>query len=215
MNLILLALLAVTEAPPTPFPTSIKGEAPPDHVVRLYVLEEDARSSGTGVLIANDLVITCNHVIKDKTKDSQVEVQFCNWDVVVAKVESVSAEYDLALLRLTSPREESPLPPGKLALNDTVTIQGYGYGPYLAQTGSYYVNDKTGKWGLIKGAQARSGDSGGAVVKDDTLVGILWGARPNETWFTPIGNIGVAFPELKKIEEEPQPYVVEDLDYSL
>lgn len=194
------------------------GVAPPSAVVRIYAEDAETRSSGSGTLIGPDLVITCNHVVKDRS-GSTVEVHFPNWDVVVGEVIKSDKDYDLALIKLKQPRSEKPPALGALKRNDKVTIHGYAYGPYLSQEGEYYIDDKTGKWGLIRGAQARQGDSGGTVMRGSEFVGVLWGARPNETWFTPIDNILKAFPELKDLQQEEEPekpdYVIEDIDYSL
>jgi S1-C subfamily serine protease len=210
----LVLLLALTApvlggAPPTPFPQQIKGSPPPDYIVRIYVEEDRARSAGSGALILNNVVITCNHVVKD-SKDGQIEVMFTNWDVVLGKVTAVDKDYDLALITLNVPRKELPARFGPApSVGDTLTIQGFGYGPYLAQTGTYKSIDKTEKWGIIKGAQARSGDSGGPVIKDGRFVGVLWGASENHTWFTPIDKIINAFALTPPEDVKPVvPYII-------
>lgn len=187
------ALLTVFAA--TPFPSESIGSPPPPAVVRVYVLEKDARSSGSGTLVTPDTIITCNHVVKDRSKDD-VEVMFGNWDVVIGKVIKVDANYDLALIKLNAPRTEKPMALASCQLGDEVAINGFGYGPYLEQTGKYEEQDTTKKWCIVKGAQARSGDSGGPVTKDGEIVGVLWGAAKDQTWFTNGGEIIKLFPEL-------------------
>jgi len=172
------------------------------------------------VLIAPDLVLTCNHVVNDRL--GKIEVMFPNWDVVVGDVEKINSTHDVALIRLKTRREGhtqlGPTPRIKAKL----TIRGFGYGPYLRQTGVYIRNDSTqrGGSGVIKGAQARLGDSGGGVEDvNGKLVGVMWGASDGHTWFIRIDTIIKVFPQIvkesKQPEEEPPKYVIEDIEYSL
>jgi len=192
-----------------PFPQPSIGEAPPAHIVRVFVLEKGARSAGSGSLVAPDLILTCNHVVKDREKDV-VEVMFGNWDVVTGKVLKVDTTYDLALIKLDAPRAEAPATITSATMGDDVTINGFGYGPYLAQKGIYKERDKDNKWGIVKGAQARSGDSGGPVMHDGKVVGVLWGASEGWTWFTAGDELLKTFPELRA-----DPMLIRPLFYDL
>ena len=214
-------------APKTPFPTKVKGEMPPAYTVRLFVEENRSRSVGSGVLIAPDLVLTCNHVVNDRL-NSKIEVLFPNWDVVIGDVIKVNGKHDVALIKLKEPREGHILLGPTPRFKDTLTIRGFGYGPYLRQTGTYIRDDADHRGGsaVIKGAQARLGDSGGGVEdKNSKLVGILWGASNGHTWFVRIDKIIKVFPQIVTAsavepEEQPEegdhtPYVIEDVKYSL
>jgi hypothetical protein len=79
-------------------------------------------------------------------------------------------------------------------------IQGFSHGPYTEQIGTYYTIDQTKRWGIIKGAQARNGDSGGPVTQNGALAGVLWGSAEDRTWFTPIEFLYELYPELFKTD---------------
>jgi hypothetical protein len=158
---------------------------------------------GSGVLVAPDLILTCNHVVNDRL-NSKIEVLFPNWDVVIGDVIKVNGKHDVALIKLKEPRKGyiqlGPTPRFK----DTLTIRGFGYGPYLRQTGTYSgVEDRNGK-----------------------LVGIMWGATDGYTWFVRIDKIIKVLPQIVTASIEPDPdekpeegdrtpYVIENIKYSL
>lgn len=197
-------------AEPTAFPEAIQGKIPPSCVVRIFALDDktNSRSSGTGTLVSPIYVVTAAHVVG--AKDAKVEVLFHpTWDVVTGKVLEVSSTdgdkgYDVALIQLDKPRSETPMPLGGKAVLGGLSIQGYSHGPYTNQSGTYFTLDTSARWGLIRGAQARNGDSGGPVVQNGKLVGILWGSIPNQTWFTPIENVVKVLPQLTTKPEPPE-----------
>jgi len=206
----LLALLLLVApayaAPPTTFPQLLKAATPPGYLVRIYQIDSDGdRSAGTGALISKDLILTASHVVDGKV-GSKVEVLFLSdWSVVLGEVIKVDPNdgagpegkgHDVALIKVP-PRKEKPIPIAVIASKGPATIQGYAYGPYLKQTGDYYSLDTTSRWGIIKNAQARNGDSGGPVTQGGALIGVLWGASDNHTWFTPIQKIVVLIPEIR------------------
>jgi S1-C subfamily serine protease len=183
---------------------------------------------GSGVLVAPDLILTCNHVVNDRL-NSKIEVLFPNWDVVIGDVIKVNGKHDVALIKLKEPRKGyiqlGPTPRFK----DTLTIRGFGYGPYLRQTGTYIRDDADHRGGsaVIRGAQARLGDSGGGVEdRNGKLVGIMWGATDGYTWFVRIDKIIKVLPQIVTASIEPDPdekpeegdrtpYVIENIKYSL
>ncbi|TXH59133.1 MAG: serine protease [Desulfurellales bacterium] len=191
-------------AAPTAFPETIEGKIPTPAVVRIFAPDDktESRSSGTGTLVSPVYVVTAAHVVGEK--GSAVEVLFHpSWDVVTGKVIELSRTegdkgYDVALIQLDKPRSETPMPLGTKATLGGLSIRGYSHGPYTEQTGTYFTLDTTSRWGLIRGAQARNGDSGGPVVQNGKLVGILWGSIPDQTWFTPIEHVYKVLPQLGK-----------------
>lgn len=217
MRALLLSLLLVgpvLAAPPTPFPSPIEGgKSPPSYLVRIYhVDEEDNRSAGTGTLISSDIVLTASHVVDGKI-GSKVEVMFyTDWSVVVGTVMDVSVNdgyeedsvgHDVAVIKLDKPRSETPMPVGKTATKGPVEQEGFSHGPYLRTKGFYYTHDTSHRWGVIKATQARNGDSGGPIIQDGKLVGVLWGASNGYTWFTTIEKIIELFPEFVRPTEKP------------
>jgi len=141
---------------------------------------------GSGSLISPTRVVTNFHVVEGREADNAVEILFGDWTVIKGKVVAESEQWDLAIIEIESVTYKT-LPIGQdPKANVSGSIHGYGYGPYLKQTGiiSGFVNatsmglgsdegDEADDLRLLVGAGARSGDSGGAVVRDGKLVGIL------------------------------------------
>lgn len=207
-----MALLVNTacSAPPTPFPAEVKGGThPPAYLVRVYQADDEGnRSAGTGALISGNIVLTASHVVDGKI-GSKVEVHFfSDWSVVTGEVMDVSKNdgygegavgHDVAVIKLDEPRKEKPLPVLAKAVKGDVSIEGYAHGPYLRQEGGvYYTHDTSARWGVIRSAQARNGDSGGPITQNGKLAGILWGASEGYTWFTTVEKIIELFPEFVK-----------------
>lgn len=214
--LVLLFLTATAAcAPPTPFPSPIEvGTQPPDYLVRIFKADEEGnRGAGTGTLISPDIIVTASHVVDGKI-GAEVEVLFfTDWSVVTGKVLDLSANdgyeedavgHDVAVIKLDKPRKETLCEVAEKAVKGKVTIEGFAHGPYLSAEGVYYTHDTSERWGVIRGAQARNGDSGGPVLQNGKLVGVLWGASDGYTWFTTIEKIIELFPELVKPTKDPK-----------
>lgn len=231
MRALLLLLFASTAiaAPPTPFPQESAASKPPPYLVRLYFANEDGdRSMGTGTLIAPNLVLTASHVVDGKI-GAKVEVMFfTDWSVALGEVMDVSANdgyeegavgHDVAVIRLLTDRKDTYLPVAKEAVKGDVLVEGYAHGPHQRIKGVYYTHDRSNRWGVIRGAQARNGDSGGPIIQNGKLIGVLWGASDGYTWFTTVEKIIELFPEFVKPTEDPkadeQPKVRRRPKYSL
>lgn len=213
---VLLLAVPAFAGPPTAFPESVKGAKPPAAVVRIYAFdtEDSTRNSGTGTLIRNDIVVTASHVVGGK-EDARVEILFfTDWSVVLGKVIAVSPNNadgrDVAIIQLDNPRPETPMPLASKAVLGSVQVMGFSHGPYTRQDGVYYTLDKSGRWGMIRNAQARNGDSGGPVVHNGKLVGVLWGSAEKTTWFTPVEFLYELYPDLTKTDETRE---VQDAPY--
>jgi len=163
---------------------------PPIQCVRVLVEDRDGRSGGTGALVASDLVVTANHVVKDRKRNNECEILFPNWELVPGRVIGVDTKLDLALIRMNRSVSYRPYGFAKPAKVGTpLLVMGYGYGPFRADWGQ--LGTKTwGPWLQVVQARARSGDSGGPVV--DALGrfhGTLWGSDKKGTMFTPADTV--------------------------
>ena len=207
-TLVLLLALAppACGAPPTEFPALLESSPPPSYMVRLFQADKEGnRSAGSGALISDTLILTAAHVV-DQGVGSKVEVLFLsNWEVVLGEVVAFEAStsagpdgqgHDIALVRVES-RAETPIPIGAIAAKGDSTVHGFAYGPYREAVGNHYTWDVTSRWGVIRDAQARNGDSGGPITQKGKIVGVLWGASDGYTWFTPIQKIAAIFPQVK------------------
>lgn len=219
---VLLLAVPAFAGPPTIFPESISGTNPPPSVVRVYAFDEEdsTRNSGTGTLIRNDIVVTASHIVEGK-EGARVEILFfTDWSVVLGKVIAVSPNNDtdgrdVAIIKLDNPRSETPMPLATKAALGSVQVMGFSHGPFTRQDGVYYTVDTTKRWGMIRNAQARNGDSGGPVVQNGKLVGVLWGSAEKTTWFTAVEFLYELYPDLKKTEEtrEVQDAPVKPFEY--
>jgi S1-C subfamily serine protease len=164
---------------------------PPSQVVRVLVEDRDGRSAGTGALIAADLVITANHVVKDRKRTNECEILFPSWELIPGKVIGVDSKKDLALIRLS--RKASCRPLGYMRSaptpGDRLLVCGYGYAPFKAAWGKA-DSKKWGTWRQVLGARARSGDSGGPILDENgNYVGTLWGSDKDGTMYTPLPEV--------------------------
>ena len=173
MNILLLILTAI----PNPC------------TVRINVPDRDGSgSAGTGALVAPNLVMTANHVVKDR-KDT-VLVTFPNGRVVEGNVIKTDEAQDIAAIEIPV-TGITPLKIGEMPNDgDKLSIEGYGGGKFAACTGTLSpkrFGQQKEKWRQIDGCQARSGDSGGPVLNEaGEFVGVLWGSSRGQTLFTAI-----------------------------
>lgn len=169
---------------------------PPPNVVRVLVEDRDGnQSAGTGTLIRSTLIITNWHVVKDRAAKGVVRVLFPDWSVYVAEVVKVDKLWDLAVLRI-APKY---LPRGTMELGekpeqaDLVTVGGYGAGWYESSSGrvlKFYMPAKGASNDLIQiGTKVRNGDSGGPILKDGKLVGVLFGNQSDGTYGTNVERV--------------------------
>jgi serine protease Do len=180
----LLAILILAFAAPA------VADVPPPNVVRIFVEDKEGMSMGTGTLVRPDLVITNNHVVKDR--GGTIRVLFPDWSVSIAKVVKTDKRWDLAALKI----EPVKIPPMKFGkhpkVGDVVTVGGYGSGWYESNSGKivdFYAPDKKSPGDIVNvDAMVRSGDSGGAIISNGELVGVLFGCNDG-TYGTDVGQV--------------------------
>lgn len=168
------------------------ADVPPANVVHVIVEDkDDTGSNGTGTLVRPDLIITNWHVVQDRV--GKVRVVFPDWSVYEAKVVKVDKKWDLAALKI----EPVLLPAVELGerveKGDVVTVGGYGSGWYETDSGKvlgFYAPSQGSPGDIIQiDAHVRSGDSGGPMLKDGKLVGVLFGNQPDGTYGTAIDRV--------------------------
>ncbi|MEN6459648.1 MAG: trypsin-like peptidase domain-containing protein [Thermoguttaceae bacterium] len=166
-------------------------------VVRVVAPERDGMSLGSGSLVAvNDsfgLVITNWHVVRDAA--GQVGVIFPNGFRSAATVARTDRDWDLAALIVWRPNvapiplaSQSPQP------GDTLTIAGYGSGPYRAVSGrctEYLSPGQNLPYEMVElDVAARQGDSGGPIFNSrGELAGVLFGSGFGRTTGSYCGRV--------------------------
>lgn len=170
--------------------------AAPMNIVRVSVQDSgNVQSHGTGVLIQPTLVITNWHVIVNCA--GTIQIIFPDGFNCEARLIKSSRKWDLAILQT----EAATTPPVKLGesptLGDIVTVGGYGGigGGYQSDMGKVVGFCSPGKDApndFFKiDADTRSGDSGGPILKDEKLVGILFGGSSNYTYGVNVGRMRI------------------------
>ncbi len=157
------------------------ADTPIPQAVRVVVQDTDgAFSAGTGTLIRGDLIITNNHVVRDRAKDGKITVKFPDGLICEGKVVKTDKVWDLAAIRIEKV-DVTPLPLGdRPATGDVITVGGYGSGDYKASSGA--LSSFTHLGFMAVKTTVRSGDSGGAMVMNGKLVGVLWGCTDTHTY---------------------------------
>lgn len=167
----------------------LTGQTPHPAVARIIAPESSSTSLGSGVLVdinrSQGLVLTNWHVVRDSR--SAVLVQFPDGFQSAGTVVRWDEAWDLAALVIWKPRATpvtiAAAPP---AIGDTLTIAGFGRGPYREETGPCldYLSPSTGyprEFVELK-ATARQGDSGGPIFNDrGELAGVLFGQTEGRT----------------------------------
>jgi S1-C subfamily serine protease len=185
MRHVLAALLVLA------FTSSAVADVPPPNVVRIFVEDDGGgMSMGTGTLVRPDLVVTNNHVVRDR--GGVIRVLFPDWTVVTAKVVKTDKRWDLAALKIESVKI-TPMKFGKHPkVGDTVTVGGYGSGWFESNSGKvvdFYKPDAKSPGDIVNvGAQVRNGDSGGPIISNGKLVGVLFGCNDG-TYGTDVGQV--------------------------
>ncbi|MHC4188389.1 MAG: S1 family peptidase [Planctomycetota bacterium] len=161
--------------------TFVNAAVPPANVVRVMAEDQDnEQSAGTGTLIHPDLIITNYHVVRDCK--GKVRVLFPDWSVYEAIIVKTDARWDLAALRIEPAVAERPNPielGENVAIGDLIVVGGYGSGWYEDDSGKvlgFYKIVKNSSDDVIRvDAEVRNGDSGGPMLKDGKLVGVVFG----------------------------------------
>jgi len=167
----------------------LTGQTPHPAVARIIAPESSSTSLGSGVLVdvnrSQGLVLTNWHVVRDSR--SAVLVQFPDGFQSAGTVVRWDEAWDLAALVIWKP-QATPVTIAKAppAIGDTLTIAGFGRGPYREETGPCldYLSPSTGyprEFVELK-ATARQGDSGGPIFNaGGELAGVLFGQTDGRT----------------------------------
>jgi S1-C subfamily serine protease len=147
-------------------------------------------SSGSGVIIGKDLVLTGAHVVANATF---LQVQKpSNPDKAVARIEAISHDSDLALLRVEDRTFTAGIVPARLgelpALRDQVAVVGYPVGgDELSITEGVvsrievqrYEHSQRHLLAVTVDAAINEGNSGGPVFHKGRVVGIAFQSMPD------------------------------------
>ena len=203
-------------------PTAPGGRARPA-VARIVTPQRDGMAFGSGTLVAvNDtqgLVLTNWHVVEEAT--APVTVMFPDGFSSTASVLKADRDWDLAALVIRRPNAE----PVALAIQpprrgETLTIAGYGPGPYREVAGpctQYVAPGPRHAFEMVElAATARQGDSGGPIFNSrGELAGVLFGTGGGSTtgsycgrvrWFLAsiLGDTQRAPPEVARVAQQPR-----------
>ena len=192
---LLWAILSIPASGQSPFVIPALPDAPiarvasESHHAAVVRVTSDAwvrggHPSGSGTLIWNNgsegYVLTANHV----TQGAQSGViTYHGGQQSKFRVVGADALGDLALLKTDPPDDAICIPLGEEAdaplKGEVVELVGYGGGRFLAWGGEVNGYARCGHTGpyqeLTLNTQTISGDSGGAMIYNGKLVGVIWG----------------------------------------
>ena len=147
-------------------------------------VSKNIRSSGSGAVIANNLILTNAHVVANATF---LEVQkFNSAKRYLAKVVAVSHERDLALITTEDKsffKNIKPLKVGSLPqIEDKIKVYGYPMGGKTLSVTSgivsriehqQYVHSGENLLAIQVDAAINPGNSGGPAIKDGKIIGVV------------------------------------------
>jgi hypothetical protein len=167
----------------------LTGQEPRPAVARVVAPDGSGTSLGSGVLVdvnaSQALVLTNWHVVRDSR--SAVLVQFPDGFQSAGTILRVDSVWDLAAIVIWKPNVEPvQLAPRAPVVGETLTIAGYGRGPYREVSGgcTQYLSPGSGQpLELVElVGEARQGDSGGPIFNSSgELAGILFGESGGRT----------------------------------
>ena len=190
----LLSLLLVATLQVTALSAPDYDVEQPSFVVRV---EDDHGSymyTSTGSMVRADLILTCEHAVRDRTPGS-ISVVFKDGAKVKARVIRENPAHDLSLLQIKPRFDVGIVQPGfDPQMGDTVTICGFPKaGPYAEVTGEIIDTLKQPQ-GFEVDEEAIQGMSGGPVLDGErNLVGVVWGSSANEAAVTGLKKIKAFF----------------------
>jgi len=158
-------------------------------VVRVIVPERGSTSYGSGTLVDArgefGLVVTNWHVVCDAA--GPPTVVFPDGFRSAAQVVKVDRDWDLAALAIWKPSVAAvPLAPSAPRPGESLSIAGYGGGPYRQVSGActqYVAPGRSYPMEMVElAASARQGDSGGPIFNSQgELAGVLFGEGHGRT----------------------------------
>ena len=158
-----------------------------DSVVQ--VINGNSRGSGTVVKFIKDceeypeyyigLVLTAAHVIDGE--ENLLDVKFSNGKKTTKNTAVISLEYkndpynDIGLIRVLIPDEILPIPVGTNVpqIGEKVFVAGYGTRKYRGWDGDFGGRAMLSGDGLIIFSWAIQGDSGGPIIHDGKIIGVI------------------------------------------
>jgi hypothetical protein len=212
-RLLAIAILLGGTSPALGWPslfTAPPPQKPHPAVVRVIVPERDGASLGSGSLVAvgprHGLVITNWHVVRDQA--GTIEVVFPDGFRSPAALLKVDKDWDLAALAIWRPSVQpialsrDPPKPG-----ETLTIAGYGGGPYRASTGhctEYLSPGGRLPFEMVEvDTGARFGDSGGPILNQrGEMAGVLFGSAMGKTAGSYCGRVSAFLAPLGDFRRE-------------
>lgn len=151
---------------------------------------------GSGTLAIDNghsaVVYSCGHVVKD-TDWSTVVCTFDDGRKFQGVVIAYDEQHDLSAIAIQSPKDIKPYPVGDYQGGE-ITIGGWG-GPQepLRFLSGNRMQPYAGEGVFsVVGPSARQGDSGGPVINNGHLIGVLWGTLDSEV-FIHTGPVFQAF----------------------
>lgn len=184
----------------------VTRDVPPPNVVRVQVMERDNLPAyGTGALLSERIVLTNNHVVRNRKNENSIKIIFPDWTVHTGKVLKAEAGPDLAAIRLDEVTTVTPLILGsKPALGDVLYFWGYGSAIPRKATGK--VTNFLGSRGETHTGRnveietngsiveidtpARNGDSGSPFLDTEgRYVGTLFGSNSSEAMGSHVGAV--------------------------
>lgn len=176
MKTLLISLLLVSSAAANSFDqTGIRQAA-----CSIQVVVPGQVIRGSGTLITPTLVLSAAHVFERR---GAVTVRFGQQRRDATLLVS-NDDMDVAVLRLSAaPFGISPLPLAKTPPPVGAQVEVWGFGPTVFRSFDGTVVPATSDGRIYFGVQGEygqatvAGDSGGAVVYNNTLVGVHWGYR--------------------------------------
>jgi S1-C subfamily serine protease len=161
-------------------PTKPRGEDPrPGFVAKLTMHYGNHSDHGSGVLISDSRVLTCYHNVRSYNHGGKNLLVHFGSMTYTAKIVKVDSTRDLALLSIP-PQLILPVEPGEVAKGDEVVIHGFPQRRYQEVAATVVGKASHTRTGpdevLIMDRPVKGGMSGGPVLKNGKLVGILFGS---------------------------------------
>lgn len=148
--------------------SEVTRDIPPSNVVRVQVMEKDNLPAyGTGALLSERIVVTNNHVIRNRKNNSSIKIIFPDWTIHTGKVVKAEVGPDLAAIRLDEVTTVTPLQLGtKPKMGDTIHFWGYGSAIPRKATGK--VTNFLGSRSETRKGRNVEVEKGGSLMEIDT-----------------------------------------------
>ena len=179
-------------------------------------IDIDGKPNGTGFFVGEGLVLTCNHVVKNKAIAS-LSVSWQGKSISVSEVKAPNENIDLALLSVELAGHDWVVLDEAIAEREKLKTFGYPNGYEQGDPATFEYEGMTGDRQLIKfkRGQVEKGFSGSPLVNERTnqVCGVIAKTRDKFTDLggraVPVSVVWDIFPELKpKVTEIPaNPFV--------